>query len=348
MPHNTNDAPSTTNNTNIPNGDQPISTCSKSSLAPSLSDTISELKKVFKIPLEMDRTATSVAVSSAAAEQSAASIRKSASPSSTSKPSEVLRATLSTFKTDVQQPSEMDSISETGAVASFESLARDTQSAAAQSTASISVTEASDRGFSVKLPGKVVTATVPCAWSFGFSLQHFEFSLSSSANPAKRDISEFDEDFDLPLLKSFCKRKEAKLVTSSPARNGEEDSVDECLDGTSVVDPLIPEQTSDRAILAPDPVTQDDAPAVHYQEAISSPLPAAVSSPERVDHEPPQDASTPASAFSFGTSDLPSPDPSQDLFDLLLAALVLADSTESASRSASVPADVKPFSDPAG
>ena len=217
-PHNnTNDPPSTTNNTNIPSGDQPISTCSKSSSAPSLSDTISELKKVFKIPLEMDRTATSVAVASAAAEQSAASIRKSASPSSTSKPSEVLRANLSTLKTDVQQPSEMDSIAETGAVASFESLARDTQSAAAQSTAFISVTEASDRVFSVKLPGKVVTVTVPRTRSFGFSLQHLEFSLSSPANSAKRDISESDEDFDLPLLKHFCKRKEAKLVTSSPA-----------------------------------------------------------------------------------------------------------------------------------
>ena len=177
-PHNnTNDRPSTTNNTNIPNGDQPISTCSKSSSAP-LSDTISELKKVFKIPLEMDRTATSVAVASAAAEQGAASICKSASLSSTSKPSEVLRANLSTFKTDVQQPSEMDNIAETGAVANFESLARDTQSATAQSTAFISVTEASDRVFSVKLPGKVVTVTVPRARSFGFSLQHLEFSLS--------------------------------------------------------------------------------------------------------------------------------------------------------------------------
>ena len=119
----------------------------------------------------------------------------------------------------------------------------------------------------------------------------------------------------------------------------EKDSVDECLHGTSVVDPLIPEQTS---------VTQDDAPAVHLQEAISSPLPEAVSLPERVDHDPPQDASMPASAFSFGTNDLPSPEPSQDLFALLLAAPVLADSTESASCLASVPADVKPFSDPAG
>ena len=61
----------------------------------------------------------------------------------------------------------------------------------------------------------------------------------------------------------------------------EEDSVDVCLYGILVVDPLIPEQTSDSAILAPDPVTPvpsvilQDAPDVHLQEAISSPLPEA-------------------------------------------------------------------------
>ena len=159
----TSSAPTGNNNNNVPKGNQPIYTINDSnkSSSPCLSTTISELKKVFRIPAEMDRKATSVAVSSAAAEQSVASIRKSASPSSTSKPSEVLRATLSTLKTDVQQPSEMDSIAEAGAVASFESLARKTQSAAAQSTASISAIEASDRGFSVKLPGKVVTVISP-------------------------------------------------------------------------------------------------------------------------------------------------------------------------------------------
>ena len=94
--NNNNGAPS---NTNIPNGDQPIYTNNKSS-SPSLSNTISELKKVFKIPVEMDRKATSVAVPSSATEQSTASIHKSASLSSfTSKPSEVLSATLSVLKT---------------------------------------------------------------------------------------------------------------------------------------------------------------------------------------------------------------------------------------------------------
>ena len=95
--NNNNDAPS---NTNIPNGNQPIYTNNKSSSSPSLSNTISELKKVFKIPVEMDRKATSVAVPSSATEQSTTSIHKSASSSSfTSKPSEVLRATLSVLKT---------------------------------------------------------------------------------------------------------------------------------------------------------------------------------------------------------------------------------------------------------
>ena len=336
---------------------------------------IYQLKKVFRIPPEMDRKATSVAVVSAAAEKSTASISKSASSSSsTSKPSEVLRATLSTLKTAVQQPSEMDSIAETGAVASFESLARETQFAAVQSTAaSISAKEAVESGFIVAINGQVVKSTpgIPQTKSFGFSLKPARSSSYSSVPPAStwsasypsatgtrafgckgRDTSESDEDYDLPLLKRFCKRKEATFVVSSPAAM-EEDSVEECLHGTSVVDPLIPEETSDRANLAPDPVTEgavithDDASTVDLQEAISCPLPEAVSSPERVGHEPPQDASTPASYFSSGT--VFSLESSPDVFALLTAPLpVIAYSTESASRSASDPPDVEPFSDPAG
>ena len=361
----------TTNN--LPKGDQPIHDTFSSS--PSLSATISELKKVFRIPPEMDRKATSVAVASAAAEKSTASIRKSASSSSsTSKPSEVLRATLSSLKTAVQQPSEMDSIAETGAVASFESLARETQSAAAQSTASISAKEAVESGFLVAINGQVVKSTpgIPQTKSFGFSLKPARSSSYSSVPPTStwsasypsatgtrafgskgRDTSESDEDYDLPLLKRFCKRKEAKSVVSSPAAM-EEDSVEQCLHGTSVVDPWVPERTSDRAILAPDPVTEavitQDAPAItHLQEVITCPVPAAVSSPERAEHEPPEDASTPASFLSSGPIDVPSLESSPDLFTLLTAAApVIADSTESASRLASVPADVEPFSDPAG
>ena len=45
------------------------------------------------------------------------------------------------------------------------------------------------------------------------------------------------------LLPTACSQ-----AISSPAAM-EEDSVEECLHGTSVVDPLVPEQTSDRAIL---------------------------------------------------------------------------------------------------
>ena len=320
----------------------------------------------------MDRKATSVAVPRSAAEQCNASIRKSASSSSTSAPSEVLRATLSALKTDVQQPLEMDSIAETGAVVSFESLARETQSTAAQSTAPISAKEAVKTGFLVAINGQVVKSTpgIPQTKSFGFSLKPARSSFYSSVPPAStwsasypsairtrafgskgRDTLESDEDYNLPLIKRLCKHREIKSVVSSPAAM-EEDSVEECLHGTSVVDPLVPEQTSDSAILAPDPVTQavilQDAPATHLQEAITCPLPAAVSSPERAEHEPPQDASTPASFLSSGTIDVPSLESSPDLFTLLTAAApVIADSMESASRLASVP-DVELFSDPAG
>ena len=358
---------------NVPQGDQPIHSKPSSS---SLSNTISELKKVFRISAEMDRKATSAAVSSAAAETRTASIRKTASSSSsTSQPLEALRATLSTLKTGVQEPSEMDSIAESGAVASFESLARKTQSATAQSTAaSISAKEAVEPGFIVAINGQVVKSTpgIPQTKSFGFSLKPARSSSYPSVPPAStwsasypsatetrgfgckgRDTSESDEDYDLPLLKRFCKRKEATLVVSSPAAM-EEDSVEECLHGTSVVDPLVSEETGDRANVAPDPVTEavstHDAPTVtHLQEAITCPLLAAVSSPERAEHEAPEDASTPASFLSSGPIDAPSLESSPDLFTLLTAAAPdLADSTESASGLASVPPDVELFSDPAG
>ena len=365
----TSSSPTGKTTTKVPKGDQPIHTindCSKPSSASSLSDTISALKKVFRIPAEMDCKAASVAASSAAAEKSTASIRQSASSSSsTAKPSAVLRATISSLKTAVQEPSEMDSIAETGAGASFESLAREIQSAAAQSTASISAKEAVEPGFLVAINGQVVKSTpgIPQTKSFGFSLKPARSSSYSSVPPTStwsasyssatgtrdfgckgRDTSESDEDYDLPLLERFCKRKEGTFGISSPAAM-EEDSVEECLHGTSVVDPLIPEESSDRAISAPDPVTeavitQDDAPTVDLQEAISCPLPEAVSSPERVGHEPPHDASTPASYLSSGT--VFSLESSPDLFALLTAPPpVIADSTESASRSASVPADVE-------
>ena len=219
-------APSNTNNNNIPNGDQSThmpNVNNKSS--PSLRNTISELKKVFRIPPEMDRKATSVAVSSSAAAQHTASIRKSASSSSASKPSEVLCATLSTLKTDFQQPSEMDSITKTGAVASFKSLAHETQSAAAQSTASVSANEAVNTGFLVAINGQVVKPTpgILQIKSFGFSLKPAHPSFYSSGPPTStwsasypqatgnrafgskgHDTLESDEDYDLPLIKRLC------------------------------------------------------------------------------------------------------------------------------------------------
>ena len=68
----------------------------------------------------------------------------------------------------------MDSIANSVDAASFESLARETRSVAAQRTASI-CKGASDSGFLVKLNGQVLTAkskqAVPQAESFGFSLR---------------------------------------------------------------------------------------------------------------------------------------------------------------------------------
>ena len=68
--------------------------------------------------------------------------------------------------------------------------------------------------------------------------------------------------------------------------------------------------------------------------------------PDQEDNSSVKDAPTPASLF--GTIDLPSPELSQYLFNLLVAAPVLADSTESDSRLASVPPDAELFSNPAG
>ena len=66
--NNNNDTPN--NNNDLPNRDQPIHAVNTGNkFSSSLSDVISELKKVFRIPPQMDRKATSVAVSSSAAAQ---------------------------------------------------------------------------------------------------------------------------------------------------------------------------------------------------------------------------------------------------------------------------------------
>ena len=345
---NNNTHPSGNNNNNV-NNDQPERTItethtssSSSPSSPTLTDNISKLKKVFNIPVDMDCNATS-----AAAVQSTASMPKSASSSCSAESSRDLRATISTLKKVFEQPSAIDRTAESEAGPSFESLARETQLAAAQSTASVVCGEAaSATGFSVKLPGTVVTATVPHAKSFGFSLQRFQFSLSSSDNPSKRDISESDDDYDLPLLKRFCKRTAQKSVVSSPAAMEEEDSVDECLHGQSVVDPIVPEEITDRAILATEAVGAESSATAHDAPAAPvSPDPEAMASPDRAEPDTSsiQAASTPASLLSSGPIEAPSPESSDELFNCLLA-----DSTESDSRLASVPPDVELFSDPAG
>ena len=83
-----------------------------------------------------------------------------------------------------------------------------------------------------------------------------------------RDTSESDEDYDTPLVKRFCKHIQEKSVVSPPT-DMEADSVKECLQGNSVVDPLVPEQIYDSALLAPEadackqPVLAQDAPAAY-------------------------------------------------------------------------------------
>ena len=142
---------------NTPNSDQPIHTIDKS---PPLSDTISTLKKVFNIPAEMDRKATSAVVSQSAAVKTSASIHKPASSSCSVQSLQALRAAVGALKV-FQHPSETDSTAKHVAGPSFDSLARETQSAAAHSTTSICDKDASVTGFLLKLKGQVATATMP-------------------------------------------------------------------------------------------------------------------------------------------------------------------------------------------
>ena len=334
--------------------DQPTHVLNQSSSSSSLTltETIGELQKVFNIPSRMDRPA--------------APIRKSAS-SSSSQPSQAFRDTIGTLKTTCTQPSEMDSLATSVDAASFESLARETQSVAAKRTTSV-CTGAFDRGFLVKLNGQVLTAksqqAVPQVESFGFSLKPARTSSSAATTSAwsnsykqaigirlsgckGRDTSESDEDsaYDLPLAKRYRKSLEGKSTPSSVSKM-EEDSVEECLHGASVVDPIVPEQLPAADVRLTDATTTiptQEAPAV-----IQQPNQAAMSSPARDDDDTlsVQTASTPGSLL--GSIDLPLPDSPDTLFTLLTAAPVFAASPESASRLAPVPPGAELFSDPAG
>ena len=112
-----------------------INTSSSSPSSPTLGDNISKLKNVFNILADMDSKAISAAVSRSAAVQSTTSMHKSASSSCSAQSSHDLRETISTLKNVFQQPSEIGSTAESVAGPSFESLACETQSAAAESTA---------------------------------------------------------------------------------------------------------------------------------------------------------------------------------------------------------------------
>ena len=183
-----------------------------------------------------------------------------------------LQDTLDKLKKIFQ--TQTDSTAESAPDAVFATLAKETASAAAQSTASAAaqstlsihtVASTTSTGFLVKLNGQVVTAkrpdaAVPQAESFGISLKPARsLSSSSAATPSAwsdsykqaigirlsggKDRDTSDSDDDLPLSKRYCRRLEGESALSLPA-GMEHDSVEECLDGNSVSDPLASEQNT--------------------------------------------------------------------------------------------------------
>ena len=203
----------------------------------------------------------------------------------------------------------MDSIANSVAVQSFDSLARETQSAAAQSTASIRDKEASGSctGFLVYLNGQVIGksehTSVPKKDSFEFALTPTRSSALSSAATASLLSDTYKQAFSVPKVKIFptpvpLMKTMILLLRSSgvslqrrkllflPLLQWKKTLLRSALKATSVVDPLVPEQQNDSAILAQEAVAQDppaiaqDAPAANVQ-----PVPEAMSLPERVDNE---------------------------------------------------------------
>ena len=107
------------------------------------------------------------------------------------------------------------------------------------------------------------------------------------------------------LLRSGGVSLQRRKVILPSASEMEEDSVEECLQGNSVIDPLVPEQpTAVEANQHDTTANPQNAPATTMQ-----PVPEDMSLPEQVDHETSSmiDTSTPTSLFSSGTIDLPSP-----------------------------------------
>lgn len=214
----------------------------------------------------------------------------------------------------------------------FERLAKQTKSAAAQNAVSsrFSGSEPSSTGFGVKLKGKPVVPKskqqpAPVRDSFEFNLTPTRLSSSlqtksswatiyTQSLEARDDDDVDDVDYDTPLGLRAQKRRQCAMAETVKRRHVdakekialppssatmEEDSVDECLDGDSVVDPIGPE-----------------LPAV-----------AAHTSPN--DRGSVTQASTPASLIS-GAIELPSPISSQEIFNNLVApAAPLSDSVES-------------------
>ena len=249
---------------------------------------------------------------------------ESSLPSLPSLSSPSLQDTLGKLKEIFHQST--DRTAESAPDAVFATLAKETSSAAEQSTASIhTVASTTSTGFLVQLNGQVVTAkrpdaAVPQAESFEFSFKPARPLPSSSAATRSAWSDSYkqaggirlsggkgraasDSDDDVPLSKRYRRSLEGESALSLPA-GMEHDSIDECLDGNSVFDPLASEQHAggeSAAIVAP----------IKPSEVAMSPSDPADNKTSSMTQ-----VSTPAS-FLSGAKDLPSPASSQGLFKRL-------------------------------
>ena len=144
-----------------------------------------------------------------------------------------------------------------------------------------------------------MSAATTSAWSDSYK-QAIGIHLSGGKG---RDTSESYDDYDLPLSKCYCRRLEGEFALSLPAEM-ENDSVEECLQGNSVFDPLASEQNT-----GSEPA--DTVALIEPSEVTMSP-----SDPADNETSSMTQVSTPAS-FLSGAKDLPSPASSQGLFEKL-------------------------------
>lgn len=296
-----------------------------------------------------------------------------------SSPSLPVRDTVTVLKEIFKHtPIKTDGIAESAPTPDFDSLAVAAKGAASGLATGV---ETISSGFGLKLNGKPVLPaakqpSAPGKDHFEFRLNPARFSSSlqglfpwtatnvannafSGAHSRKSDDKDEDDDYDITLReraqkrrreraeqhlnKKLCKCAE-KTVVLPPSLKMEEDSVEECLLGDTVIDPLGPEHPDSNA--APETDLIDPAPEQLTPAAMSSPVPDDRDAAPSV-----LGASTPASLLSSGPIEVLSPVSSDELFNTLVAsapAVIVADSLESDLRLESETADVQSFSDPAG